>query len=72
MFVKLGIRYAVVVDERGLYRGVIEKNRYLHYLRWLEKRAHGRPASPLGATRRDEEEDAQQDEQSAARSRARE
>lgn len=45
MFVKLGIRYAICTDERGLYLGVIEKNRYLHYLRWLEKRAHGRPAS---------------------------
>ena len=46
-FVKLGIRYAICTDERGLYLGVIEKNRYLHYLRWLEKRAHGRPASPI-------------------------
>ncbi|GAA6058723.1 hypothetical protein JCM10212_003411 [Sporobolomyces blumeae] len=40
MFSKLGVRYLVVIDERGLYRGVIEKNRYLVYLRWLEKRAH--------------------------------
>ncbi|GAA5922545.1 chloride channel protein [Sporobolomyces koalae] len=40
MFSKLGVRYLVVVDERGLYRGVIEKNRYLVYLRWLEKRHH--------------------------------
>ncbi|GAA5887484.1 hypothetical protein JCM5296_002589 [Sporobolomyces johnsonii] len=39
MFSKLGVRYLVVVDERGLYRGVIEKNRYLVYLRWLEKRS---------------------------------
>lgn len=29
MFTKLGVRYLVVVDERGLYRGVIEKNRYV-------------------------------------------
>lgn len=29
MFSKLGVRYLVVVDERGLYKGVIEKNRYL-------------------------------------------
>ncbi|GAA5834523.1 hypothetical protein JCM9279_004343 [Rhodotorula babjevae] len=71
MFVKLGIRYAVAVDERGLYLGVIEKNRYLHYLRWLEKRAHGRPASPLGVARRDEEEEVQEDEQEAARGRDR-
>jgi chloride channel 3/4/5 len=27
LFVKLGVRYLVVVDERGMYRGVIEKNR---------------------------------------------
>jgi chloride channel 3/4/5 len=27
LFVKLGVRYLIVVDERGLYRGVIEKNR---------------------------------------------
>ncbi|GAA5950393.1 hypothetical protein JCM3765_004530 [Sporobolomyces pararoseus] len=40
MFSKLGVRYLVVVDERGLYRGVIEKNRYLVYLRWIEKRHH--------------------------------
>ncbi|GAA6015134.1 hypothetical protein JCM11491_000477 [Sporobolomyces phaffii] len=40
MFSKLGVRYLVVVDERGLYRGVIEKNRYLIYLRWIEKRHH--------------------------------
>ncbi|BGP36814.1 hypothetical protein JCM10449v2_000716 [Rhodotorula kratochvilovae] len=55
MFVKLGIRYAIVVDERGLYRGVIEKNRYLHYLRWLEKRAHEPPSSATGKGRDDEE-----------------
>lgn len=40
MFVKLGSRYVVVVDERGCYLGPIEKNRYLLYLRWLEKRNH--------------------------------
>ncbi|GAA5907914.1 chloride channel protein [Sporobolomyces salmoneus] len=40
MFSKLGVRYLVVIDERGLYRGVIEKNRYLVYLRWIEKRHH--------------------------------
>ncbi|BGO96631.1 Chloride channel [Rhodotorula toruloides] len=40
MFVKLGSRYVVVVDERGCYLGPIEKNRYLLYLRWLEKRIH--------------------------------
>ncbi|GAA5823615.1 hypothetical protein JCM3770_000699 [Rhodotorula araucariae] len=62
MFVKLGIRYAIVVDERGIYRGVIEKNRYLHYLRWLEKRAHeppsaSAPAAAAAGKRRDEEED---------------
>lgn len=27
MFSKLGVRYLVVVDERGLYTGVVEKNR---------------------------------------------
>lgn len=27
MFGKLGVRYLVVQDERGLYRGVIEKVR---------------------------------------------
>jgi chloride channel 3/4/5 len=27
LFVKLGVRYLVVVDERGLYCGVIDKNR---------------------------------------------
>lgn len=42
MFAKLGLGYIVVVDERGLYLGVIEKNTWLHYLRWLEKRAHER------------------------------
>ncbi|GAA5971664.1 hypothetical protein JCM21900_003889 [Sporobolomyces salmonicolor] len=51
MFSKLGVRYLVVVDERGLYRGVIEKNRYLVYLRWLEKRStterkHSIPSQP--------------------------
>lgn len=40
MFVKLGVRYVIVVDDRGQYLGLIEKNRYLMYLRWLEKRAH--------------------------------
>ncbi|GAA5977293.1 hypothetical protein JCM5350_002419 [Sporobolomyces pararoseus] len=45
MFSKLGVRYLVVVDERGLYRGVIEKNRYLVYLRWIEKRHHQSSAS---------------------------
>ncbi|ORY75039.1 chloride channel [Leucosporidium creatinivorum] len=37
MFGKLGVRYLVVQDEKGLYRGVIEKVRYLKYLGWLEK-----------------------------------
>ena len=36
MFAKLGLRYLIVVDERGQYKGVIEKNRYLAYLQWLE------------------------------------
>lgn len=40
MFAKLGLRYLVVVDERGLYKGVIEKNRYLAYLQWLESKEH--------------------------------
>lgn len=39
MFVKLGVRYVAVVDDRGLYLGIIEKHRYLAYLQWLEKRA---------------------------------
>lgn len=37
-FSKLGVRYVIVVDERGLYVGVIEKNRWLAYLRFLEER----------------------------------
>lgn len=39
MFVKLGVRYVVVVDDRGLYLGLLEKERYLVYLQWLEKRS---------------------------------
>lgn len=39
MFVKLGVRFVVVVDDRGLYLGLLEKERYLVYLQWLEKRA---------------------------------
>ncbi|SCZ90228.1 BZ3500_MvSof-1268-A1-R1_Chr1-3g01854 [Microbotryum saponariae] len=39
LFVKLGVRYVVVVDDKGLYKGVIEKNHYLSYLQWLEKKA---------------------------------
>ncbi|KWU43642.1 hypothetical protein RHOSPDRAFT_9120, partial [Rhodotorula sp. JG-1b] len=38
MFVKLGVRFVVVVDDRGLYLGLLEKERYLVYLQWLEKR----------------------------------
>ncbi|GAA5978499.1 hypothetical protein JCM11641_007964 [Rhodosporidiobolus odoratus] len=37
MFAKLGIRYLVCVDNRGLYVGSLEKARYLRYLQWLEK-----------------------------------
>ncbi len=40
MFAKLGLRYLVVVDERGLYKGVIEKTRYLAYLQWLQSKEH--------------------------------
>lgn len=27
LFIKLGVRYIVIVDEKGLYRGTIEKVR---------------------------------------------
>ncbi|KAI5476133.1 voltage-gated chloride channel [Pseudohyphozyma bogoriensis] len=37
MYVKLGVRYILVTDERGLYLGVIEKNRWLKYLEFVEK-----------------------------------
>ncbi|GAA5957454.1 hypothetical protein JCM10213_001324 [Rhodosporidiobolus nylandii] len=43
MFIKLGIRYVIVVEEsKGLYLGSLEKNRYLRYLQWLEKRSEER------------------------------
>ncbi|GAA6001698.1 hypothetical protein JCM10207_002272 [Rhodosporidiobolus poonsookiae] len=61
MFIKLGIRYVVIVDERGLYHGVLEKGRYLRYLQWLERRAEEREkhrgsssSSASGAGRRGE------------------
>ncbi|KAK4055337.1 hypothetical protein OIV83_000620 [Microbotryomycetes sp. JL201] len=38
LFIKLGARYLLVHDERGLHYGVIEKVRYLQYLKWLEKK----------------------------------
>ncbi|KAM0793320.1 hypothetical protein ACM66B_000778 [Microbotryomycetes sp. NB124-2] len=38
MFIKLGARYLLVHDERGFHLGVIEKVRYLQYLKWLEKK----------------------------------
>ncbi|GAA5857166.1 hypothetical protein JCM8547_009348 [Rhodosporidiobolus lusitaniae] len=41
MFSKLGLRGVLVVDERGLYLGSVERNRYLRYLQWLEKRNGG-------------------------------
>ncbi|KAL8283151.1 hypothetical protein RQP46_005929 [Phenoliferia psychrophenolica] len=46
MFSKLGVRYLIIVDERGLYRGVIEKNRYLKYLHYVERSHTSRQASP--------------------------
>ena len=36
-FTRLGVRYLIVVDERGLYRGVIFKKSYLKFLADLEK-----------------------------------
>ncbi|EGG13118.1 uncharacterized protein MELLADRAFT_46362 [Melampsora larici-populina 98AG31] len=38
MFVRLGVRYLVIQDERGLYLGIIERNRWLRYLSWIEHR----------------------------------
>ncbi|SNX85868.1 related to chloride channel protein [Melanopsichium pennsylvanicum] len=35
-FTRLGVRYLIVVDERGLYRGVIFKKSYLKFLANLE------------------------------------
>ncbi|SPO29570.1 related to chloride channel protein [Ustilago trichophora] len=35
-FTRLGVRYLIVVDERGLYRGVIFKKSYLKFLADLE------------------------------------
>lgn len=35
MFSKLGVRYLVVVDERGFYTGLVEKNRHVFLLRVL-------------------------------------
>ncbi|KAM0755539.1 hypothetical protein T439DRAFT_341321 [Meredithblackwellia eburnea MCA 4105] len=45
MFTKLGVRYLAVVDERGLFKGVVEKNRYLKYLQFVEHKSHS-PSSP--------------------------
>ncbi|GAA5832914.1 hypothetical protein JCM11251_000528 [Rhodosporidiobolus azoricus] len=42
MFIKLGVRHLIITDERGLYLGSLEKNRYLAYLRYLEKHAEER------------------------------
>ncbi|PWN47941.1 hypothetical protein IE53DRAFT_364295 [Violaceomyces palustris] len=39
-FTRLGVRYLVVVDQRGHYRGVIFKKRYLKFLSDLEKGNH--------------------------------
>ncbi|KAE8220501.1 hypothetical protein CF319_g5988 [Tilletia indica] len=36
-FTRLGVRYLIVVDERGLYRGVIFKKRYLKFLEDCER-----------------------------------
>ena len=38
-FTRLGVRYLIVVDERGLYRGVIFKKSYLKFLADLEEEA---------------------------------
>ncbi|SPO46984.1 related to chloride channel protein [Moesziomyces antarcticus] len=38
-FTRLGVRYLIVVDERGLYRGVIFKKSYLKFLDDLEKQS---------------------------------
>ncbi|KNZ57872.1 uncharacterized protein VP01_2051g2 [Puccinia sorghi] len=37
IFVRLGVRYLVVQNHNGIYLGIIEKNRWLRYLRWNEK-----------------------------------
>ncbi|KAL9934114.1 hypothetical protein V8E36_007196 [Tilletia maclaganii] len=36
-FTRLGVRYLIVVDERGLYRGIIAKKRYLKFLEDCER-----------------------------------
>lgn len=36
LFVKLGVRYLAVQDQRGCYVGIVDKNRWLGYLHWLE------------------------------------
>ncbi|KAK0539110.1 hypothetical protein OC835_001245 [Tilletia horrida] len=36
-FTRLGVRYLIVVDERGLYRGIIFKKRYLKFLEDCER-----------------------------------
>ncbi|GAA5899900.1 hypothetical protein JCM6882_006997 [Rhodosporidiobolus microsporus] len=51
MFIKLGIRYLIIVDERGIYLGSLEKNRYLAYLRFLEKHAEERNKEGVYAAR---------------------
>ena len=39
-FTRLGVRYLIVVDERGLYRGVIFKKSYLKFLTDIEEGKH--------------------------------
>ena len=43
LFIKLGVRYVAVHDQRGVYVGIIDKNRWLGYLKWMEDReeSHG-------------------------------
>lgn len=38
LFVKLGTRYLVLVDDHACYLGTLEKNRYLAYLAYLNKK----------------------------------
>ncbi|SAM84916.1 uncharacterized protein UBRO_05881 [Ustilago bromivora] len=38
-FTRLGVRYLIVVDEKGLYRGVIFKKSYLKFLADMEEQA---------------------------------
>ncbi|GAA6035182.1 hypothetical protein JCM8097_006407 [Rhodosporidiobolus ruineniae] len=52
MFIKLGIRYVIVVDERGIYLGSLDKLRYLRYCQWLEKRAEHPGEHKTGRERR--------------------